>query len=52
MQPKPTDFQPVEFDIPKEATAGGELKLTWTKPAGLGGNGRGVQVAEVWLIRK
>jgi hypothetical protein len=43
MQPKPTDFQPVEFDIPKEATAGGELKLTWT---------RGVQVAEVWLIRK
>jgi hypothetical protein len=52
MQPKPTDFQPVEFDIPKEAIAGGELKLTWTKPAGLGGNGRGVQVAEVWLIRK
>jgi hypothetical protein len=52
MQPKPTDFQPVEFDIPREATAGGELKLRWTKPAGLGGNGRGVQVAEVWLIRK
>jgi hypothetical protein len=52
MKPKPTDFHPVEFDIPKEATSGGELKLTWTKPAGLGGNGRGVQVAEIWLIRK
>jgi hypothetical protein len=52
MKPKPTDLRPVEFDIPKEATAGGELKLTWTKPAGMGGNGRGVQVAEVWLIRK
>jgi hypothetical protein len=52
MKPKPTDLRPVEFDVPKEATAGGELKLTWTKPAGMGGNGRGVQVAEVWLIRK
>lgn len=52
MAPKPLDFKPVEFDIPAEATAGGELRLTWTKPAGLGGNGRGVQVAEVWLIRK
>jgi hypothetical protein len=52
MKPKPVDFGPVEFDIPKEATAGGELKLTWTKPLGMGGNGRGVQVAEIWLIRE
>ena len=52
MKPKPIDFAPVEFDIPKEATADGELKLTWTKPVGMGGNGRGVQVAEIWLIRK
>jgi hypothetical protein len=52
MKPKPTDLQPVEFDIPIEATRDGDLKLTWTKPAGMGGNGRGVQVAEVWLIRK
>ena len=42
----------VEFDIPASATAGGELNLEWTKPAGGGGNGRGVQVAEVWLIRR
>lgn len=52
MTPKPLHYKPAEFDIPAEATAGGELKLTWSKPAGLGGNGRGVQVAEVWLIRK
>ena len=50
--PKDLEFRPVEFDIPKEATAGGELRLTFTKPAGLGGNGRGVQVSEIWLIRK
>jgi hypothetical protein len=43
--------RPVEFDVPTEATASGELRLTWTGPAGQGGNGRGVQVAEVWLIR-
>jgi hypothetical protein len=51
MRPKDPDARPVEFDIPAEATQGGELRLTWSRPAGLGGNGRGVQVAEVWLIR-
>ncbi len=49
---KPNPMGPVEFDIPATATAGGELSLEWTKPAGGGGNGRGVQVAEVWLIRR
>ena len=44
--------KPVEFDIPREATRGGELLLEWTRDPGLGGNGRGCQVAEVWLIRK
>ena len=43
---------PVEFAIPPQATADGELTLRWEKPAGIGGNGRGVQVAEVWLIRE
>ena len=42
----------VEFDIPTQATAGGELTLNWRRTPGLGGNGRGCQVAEVWLIRK
>ena len=41
---------PQEFTIPAEATAAGELKLVWTREPGLGGNGRGCQVAEVFLI--
>jgi hypothetical protein len=40
----------VEFDIPREATVTGKLKLAWTRSAGLGGSGRGAQVAEVWLL--
>ncbi|MCC7156531.1 MAG: hypothetical protein IT161_18285 [Bryobacterales bacterium] len=43
---------PVEFDVPREETAGGELTLSWSKPRGMGGNGRGCQIAEVWLIRR
>jgi hypothetical protein len=49
---KPAPVAPVEFDIPRAATAAGELTLEWTRPAGGGGNGRGVQVSEVWLIKK
>lgn len=44
--------QPVEFEIPVEATRGGTLDLEWSRPAGLGGNGRGCQVSEVWLMRR
>lgn len=44
--------EPLEFDVPPEATADGELRLTWTKTPGLPGSGRGCQIAEVWLIRK
>jgi hypothetical protein len=51
-QDKPQPIAPIEFDIPREATQGGELTLEWTKPIGGGGNGRGVQVSETWLIRK
>lgn len=47
-RPWPPD--PQEFDIPLEATRGGELTLSWTRPPGLGGSGRGCQVSEVWLI--
>jgi hypothetical protein len=49
---KPTPVKPLEFDIPRQATGKGELDLSWSREPGLGGNGRGVQVAEVWLIRK
>jgi hypothetical protein len=48
---KPRDMTPVEFDIPPEATKSGALTLTWTAEPGRG-NGRGCQVAEVWLIKK
>ena len=49
---KPKPIAPVELDIPQVLTASGDLTLEWTKPAGGGGNGRGVQVAEVWLVKK
>jgi len=42
----------VEFDIPAKAAENGVLSLKWSRTPGLGGNGRGCQVAEVWLIRK
>jgi hypothetical protein len=49
---KPQPVRPVEFDIPRAATASGELNLSWYREAGLGGNGRGCEVAEVWLMKK
>lgn len=49
---KPDPPVPLEFDVPPQATADGTLELTWRQEPGKGGNGRGCQVAEVWLIRK
>jgi hypothetical protein len=49
---RPLPFKPLEFDIPLQATAGGQLTLTWSGEPGLGGNGRGCQVSEIWLMRK
>jgi hypothetical protein len=43
--------EPVEFEIPQQASVTGTLTLEWTRPPGLGGNGRGTQVSEVWLIK-
>jgi hypothetical protein len=43
--------EPVQFEIPQQATATGTLTLEWTRTPGLGGNGRGTQVSEVWLIK-
>lgn len=48
---KPEPIQPVEFEVPRAATVDGILDLTWTQEPGRGGNGRGCQVAEVWLLR-
>jgi hypothetical protein len=49
---KPNPPRPLEFEIPAAAIADGKLSLTWTRDPGSGGNGRGCQVAEVWLIRQ
>jgi hypothetical protein len=49
---KESPIKPVEFDIPVEATRGGELTLTFSAPPGMGSAGRGNQIAEVWLMRK
>ncbi|HEV8541847.1 MAG TPA: hypothetical protein VGR78_05615, partial [Verrucomicrobiae bacterium] len=42
----------LEFALPKAATADGDLDLTWYPTKGLGGNGRLVDVAEVWLLKQ
>ncbi|HEY3939962.1 MAG TPA: hypothetical protein VGL97_21215 [Bryobacteraceae bacterium] len=49
---RPWPPQPIEFEIPAEATSTGQLNLAWTREQGLGGNGRGCQVSEVWILRK
>jgi hypothetical protein len=49
---RPVPFKPIDFAIPQEATAHGELTLTWFCEPGLGGNGRGCQVSEIWLIKE
>lgn len=49
---KPSPYRPLEFDVPREATRNGELNLAWTREPGQGGNGRGCDVAEIWLIKK
>jgi len=48
---KPMPPQPLEFDVPAEATRTGGLTLTWTATPGRGGAGRGNQIGEVWLVR-
>jgi hypothetical protein len=53
---KPRPLTRLEFDLPADAAAtggeNGELILRWRAEPGLGGNGRGCQVSEVWLLRK
>jgi len=49
---KPQPVAPVEFTLPREATADGALTLSWQAQPGIGGSGRGCQVAEVWLIKE
>ena len=48
---KPKPVAPIEFDVPKAATVDGELALEFERRPGIGGAGRAVQIAEVWLMR-
>ena len=48
---KPEPIGPVEFPLPPASTADGVLTLRFSPEPGRGGNGRGNQVAEVWIIR-
>ena len=48
---KQASRDPVEFEIPPEATRDGELTLRWYREPGRGGPGRGCEVSEVWLIK-
>ncbi|MDE3167949.1 MAG: hypothetical protein KGN36_19265, partial [Acidobacteriota bacterium] len=52
MRKQDRDPKPVEFPIPPEATAGGTLTLEWQPNPEEAGNGRFVEVSEVWLIRE
>jgi hypothetical protein len=46
---KPDPPRPLEFALPIEATGNGSVVLQFQREPGKGGNGRGCQVAEVWL---
>lgn len=48
---KPAERQPLEFDIPRAATASGELTLQWSREPGQGQSGVGADVSEVWLTK-
>lgn len=47
---RPANPAMLEFPIPARALRDGTLTLHWFRPPGLGGSGRGKQVAEVWLL--
>jgi len=49
--PKPVPPNPLEYELPPETTKSGELTLNWFREPGLGDNGRGCHVAEVWLMK-
>ncbi|WP_235513209.1 MULTISPECIES: hypothetical protein [unclassified Sphingomonas] len=44
------DRETVETVVPANLTADGTLTVEWHRPAGIGGGGRGHQIAQTWLI--
>jgi hypothetical protein len=51
MQKAEPNEKPVELAIPPEATKEGNLTLEWQANPEEAGNGRFVQLSEVWLLR-
>ncbi len=49
-QARTTNPMTLELAVPQSLTQAGSLTLRWTRPEGLGGSGRGHQVAQVWLL--
>jgi hypothetical protein len=49
---RPFPIGPIEFDVPRAATADGELELACQGKLGYGGFERGCRMSEIWLIRK
>ena len=49
---KPYPREPMQFDIPREATCRGELNLSLYRQPGLGGLGAGQEISEIWIIKK
>jgi len=49
---KPIPREPVEFDIPWEATCQGTLNLSLSREPGRGGLGAGHEISEIWIIKK
>jgi hypothetical protein len=45
-------YELLEFPIPRQATSGGRLELRWQGQTGRGGNGRGCQLCELWLLKR
>ena len=49
---KPFPPRPEEYDIPREVTRGGELRLSLLRQPGLGGLGAGHEICEIWIIKQ
>lgn len=49
---KPDPVVPLLFDVPVAATRTGSVKLTWRREPGLGGEGQGCHISEIFLMRK
>lgn len=48
---RPNPMRAMEYDVPVEATRGGDLVLRWFSEKGQGGFTSSVRIAEVCLVR-